>query len=104
VVYAYYLYGHFVLNVAAAAYILWMVAHASRNDIVEACQNAIQNEQARKQCTTLFQVTQGVFFGVAFFVLLVELCTCALPPLAFFRANVMLVDAAQTEPSWSHKT
>ncbi|KAG6903048.1 hypothetical protein C0995_007481 [Termitomyces sp. Mi166 len=72
-IYAYFIYVHFVLNIGVAGYLLYMVTHFSANATVKACQDTIQNEQAKEQCTGLLKVAQGVYFAVAAIVLLVEL-------------------------------
>jgi len=55
-----------------AGYTLYLVTHFSANATVKACQETIQNEQAKEQCTGLLKVARGVYFAVAAFVLLVE--------------------------------
>jgi hypothetical protein len=73
-IYSYFLYAHFVINVIVATIFLWIITHTEQTDIVEACRGAIQNQQAQAQCTGLLHITEGVFIGVSTFVLLIELC------------------------------
>lgn len=72
--YAYLLYIHFVLNIAVAGYLLYVISHFSENATVTACQQAIQNPDGEQQCTSLLKIAKGVYFVVAALVLLVELC------------------------------
>ncbi|KAG6911115.1 hypothetical protein DXG01_003855 [Tephrocybe rancida] len=72
-IYAYFIYVHFLLNLGVAAYLMYLVTHFSANATVKACQDTIQNEQAKAQCTGLLKVAQGVYFAIAAVVLLVEL-------------------------------
>ncbi|RDB24985.1 hypothetical protein Hypma_007857 [Hypsizygus marmoreus] len=72
-IYAYFIYVHFLLNIAIAGYLLYVVTHFSANATVKACQETIQNQQAKEQCTGLLKIARGVYFVVAAIVLLVEL-------------------------------
>jgi len=71
--YAYFIYVHFILNIAVAGYLIFMVTHFSTNAQVKACQGTIKNAQAKDQCTGLLSIAQGVYFVVVAFVLLVEM-------------------------------
>ncbi|KAF5380443.1 hypothetical protein D9615_004473 [Tricholomella constricta] len=72
-IYTYFIYVHFLLNIGVAGYLLYMVTHFSKNATVKACQETIQNQQAKDQCTGLLKVTRGIYVVVAAIVLLVEL-------------------------------
>ncbi|KAF9465082.1 hypothetical protein BDZ94DRAFT_1255258 [Collybia nuda] len=71
--YAYFIYVHFLLNVAVAGFLLYMVTHFTANAQVAACQKSIQNQEGKEQCTGLLKIAQGVYFVVAAVVLLIEL-------------------------------
>ncbi|KAI0297195.1 hypothetical protein BC826DRAFT_907802 [Russula brevipes] len=71
--YAIGLYVHFLINLSVAAYLLFIILHATRTDTVALCQHAIKNAQAQSQCGSLFTAIRGLYAGLASFVLLVEL-------------------------------
>lgn len=73
-IYAYFLYCHFLLNVGVAIWLLYMIIHFSRTAAVKACQDAIQNAQAKQQCTGLLKIGLDVYFIVAGIVLFTEFC------------------------------
>ncbi|KAI5118874.1 hypothetical protein M0805_003549 [Coniferiporia weirii] len=77
VVYATFLYVHFLINLGVAIYFLWEVTHAANTDIVKLCQEGIRNTQAEGQCTGLLNITKGVYWGVSLLVLAIE-AYCAL--------------------------
>lgn len=72
-IYAYFIYVHFLLNIGVAAYLLYLVTHFSSTAVVKACQEAIQNQQTKDQCTGLLKVARGVYVVMATIVLLIEL-------------------------------
>jgi hypothetical protein len=72
--YAIGLYVHFLINLGVAAYLLFIILHATRTDTVALCQHAIKNAQAQGQCGSLFTAIRGLYAGLASIVLLVELC------------------------------
>ncbi|KAJ7178498.1 hypothetical protein C8R43DRAFT_973533 [Mycena crocata] len=72
-IYAYFIYVHFLLNLAVAGYLLYEIVHVSTTDQVKACQLAIQNTGAQEQCTGLLKVGLGVYGAVASIVLLTEM-------------------------------
>lgn len=88
-IYAYFIYIHFLLNIGVAAYLLYLVTHFSADANVVACQKAIKNQKAKDQCTGLLKVAQGVYFVIAAFVLLVELCEPAFHPSIWFSNDVV---------------
>ena len=74
--YAIGLYVHFFINLTVAAYLLYVILHATHADTVTLCQHALKNAQSQGQCETLFDTIRGVYAGLASFVLIVELCEC----------------------------
>jgi hypothetical protein len=94
-IYAYFIYGHFILNIIVAIILLSMIVQAEQIDIVKACQEAIQNPQAQAQCSGLLRISEGVFIGGTIFVLLVELCTCLTDfSRSLLNYHALLVDCA----------
>lgn len=75
-IYAYFLYFHLLVDIGLASYILWMLTHQEKEDVIAACQGAIKDGTAQSQCTALLQATQGIFFGVASIFLLIEMYGC----------------------------
>lgn len=76
-IYAYFIYAHFLLNVGIAAYLLWMITHVASTDIVKGCEQGLKNMQSQDQCTGLLNIAKEVYFVVASLVLLIELCMSA---------------------------
>jgi uncharacterized membrane protein len=74
--YAIGLYVHFVINLIVAAYLFSVILHATREDTVALCQNALKNTQSQDQCNTLFSTIRGVYAAIASSVLIVEICEC----------------------------
>jgi len=73
-IYAYILYGHFVLNLGVAAYLLYEIFRVTHNAEDLACQTAIKDPQAQGQCEGLLAIARWIYVVVASIVLLVELC------------------------------
>ncbi|TFK75378.1 hypothetical protein BDN72DRAFT_874593 [Pluteus cervinus] len=71
--YAYFTYVHFVLNLAVAAYFLWVITHFSQVAVVNACQDAIETQGGQEQCTGLFKVAKGLYLGISTAVILIEM-------------------------------
>lgn len=72
-IYAYFIYVHFFINVAVAAYLLWLITHFTENTATKACQDTIKNTGAQQQCIGILQIARGVYFAVAVLVLLIEM-------------------------------
>jgi uncharacterized membrane protein YozB (DUF420 family) len=72
--YAYFTFGHFILNIAAATYLLYVVAHFSTTTTGNACQAIIQNARDKDQCIASLTIAKWVYFVVTGIVLLIELC------------------------------
>jgi hypothetical protein len=77
-IYAFIICVHFVLNTAVAMFLLWKITQGSSSTIVKTCQDSIQSEDAKAQCTGLLKVAQNVYFVIAAIVLLIEMCTFGL--------------------------
>jgi len=73
VVYASFLYFHFLLNFGVAVYFLGMITHAANADIVKFCQDGLQDAQSKSQCTGLLRISKGVFWVVTLAILAIEL-------------------------------
>ncbi len=84
-IYAYFIYVHFFINVAVAAYLLWLITHFTENTATKACQDTIKNTGAQQQCIGILQIARGVYFAVAALVLLIEMCpSLCSPPLSVY--------------------
>ena len=70
------LYIHFFINLIVAAYLFYVILHATHADTVNLCQHALKNAQSQGQCESLFSTIRGVYAALASFVLIVELCEC----------------------------
>ncbi|KAG5220252.1 DUF1746 domain-containing protein [Salix suchowensis] len=91
-IYAYFTYFHFVLNVGVAIWLLWLVTHGTENAAANACQRTIQNQDAQNQCIGLLKIAKGVYIGIALVVLLAELCKSLLAR-SFISLLTMRCDA-----------
>jgi hypothetical protein len=72
-IYAYFLYFHFVLNIAIAIYLMYQIVHAANTDVVAACER-VTTEGTKAQCSGLFKIAKQVYFAVAGGLLIAELC------------------------------
>ncbi|KAF8910397.1 hypothetical protein CPB85DRAFT_1190089, partial [Mucidula mucida] len=72
-IYTYFIYVHFVFNVAIAGYLLWQVTHLTSEAADKACQDTISNAQAQDQCIGFLKIARGVYYVIATLVLLIEL-------------------------------
>lgn len=78
VIYCYFLYVHFLINLGVGSFLMWKINHTTSIDISVACQKAITNPDAQKQCKGFLHTTSGVLDGAIAFVLIIELCeSCA---------------------------
>ncbi|KAJ8076505.1 hypothetical protein PM082_000928 [Marasmius tenuissimus] len=71
--YAYILYGHFLLNVAVAIFLLVMITRASSNAVTKACEETVKDSGGQDQCTGLIRVVRQIIIAVSLVVLLIEL-------------------------------
>ncbi|KAG6900264.1 hypothetical protein C0993_000717 [Termitomyces sp. T159_Od127] len=71
-IYTYFIYVHFILNMAVAGYLCYIVSRFSANADAQACHGAIQDPQGQVQCTGLLKVTRYFYYAIAATVLLVE--------------------------------
>ncbi|KAI3619024.1 hypothetical protein WG66_000610 [Moniliophthora roreri] len=72
-IYAYIIYVHFVINVAVAGYLLYVVTHFSSTAIEKACQGTVQDAGAQEQCSDFLRTGRGIFIAIAAIVLITEL-------------------------------
>ncbi|KAK0486081.1 hypothetical protein IW261DRAFT_1559507 [Armillaria novae-zelandiae] len=72
-IYAYFIYVHFFINVAVAAYLLWLITHFTESTATKACEDTIKNTDTQQQCIGILQIARGVYFVVAALVLLIEM-------------------------------
>ncbi|KAJ2931484.1 hypothetical protein H1R20_g5627, partial [Candolleomyces eurysporus] len=71
--YAYILYGHFFLNIGAAAYLGYVVIDFQRNATRVGCDETIIDDEAQNDCRGLLRITATVYIVIAAIVLLAEL-------------------------------
>ncbi|KAK7053327.1 hypothetical protein VNI00_003953 [Paramarasmius palmivorus] len=72
-IYAHIIYVHFVINVAVAGYLLYVITHFSSTAVEKACQGTVVDAGAQDQCAGFFKTARGIFVGVAAIVLITEL-------------------------------
>ncbi|KAH6910375.1 hypothetical protein BKA70DRAFT_1147394 [Coprinopsis sp. MPI-PUGE-AT-0042] len=71
--YAYILYGHFLCNVAAAAYLLYSIISFQKNITELACESTVSDPGAQDQCRGLLRITTKIYIAIAALVLFIEL-------------------------------
>lgn len=84
-IYAYFLYAHFVINVAVTSVYIWMVGNTRNTDTVTACQESATDDEAAARCTGVLKITKGVFIGFGLVLLLLEFCE--LKSILYFHAD-----------------
>ncbi|OCH88877.1 hypothetical protein OBBRIDRAFT_794826, partial [Obba rivulosa] len=67
------LYFNFAVMLGVISYFLWMINHATEEDLRVACQQTIRNTQAQGQCSSVLNTLRGVLIGVGILLLLIEL-------------------------------
>ncbi|KAJ3856229.1 hypothetical protein EV368DRAFT_32868 [Lentinula lateritia] len=72
-IYTYFIYVHFVVNVAVAGFFLYVVLHFSSTAITKACDDTVKNAGAQAQCTGIFSDFKTIYIVVALLVLFIEL-------------------------------
>ncbi|KAJ3920439.1 hypothetical protein F5877DRAFT_38140 [Lentinula edodes] len=72
-IYTYFIYVHFVVNVAVAGFFLYVVLHFSSTAIAKACDDTVKNAGAQAQCTGIFSDFKTIYIVVALLVLFIEL-------------------------------
>ncbi|KAJ3826306.1 hypothetical protein F5880DRAFT_1545811 [Lentinula raphanica] len=72
-IYTYFIYVHFVVNLAVAIYLLVIVLHISSTAITKACDDTIKNAGAQSQCTGILSDFRTIYIVVALLVLFIEL-------------------------------
>ncbi|KIK67371.1 hypothetical protein GYMLUDRAFT_37478 [Collybiopsis luxurians FD-317 M1] len=72
-IYAYFIYVHFLVNLAVAGFFLYVISHFSSTAINKACLDTIKNSGAQSQCSTFLSDFRTVYIVVALLVLLIEL-------------------------------
>ncbi|TDL24313.1 hypothetical protein BD410DRAFT_820447 [Rickenella mellea] len=72
VIYAFFLYFHFLLNFGVAAYLLYHVTRAANTDIVKACQQGLRNDGSKNACKGLLNFTKELYWGLSSLVLAIE--------------------------------
>lgn len=76
--YALFLYFHLAISIAVAAYFLWQVTSTADDDIVQLCEEGLQNDQTKDQCSDLLNITKAVYWIVAVLILSIEACASSL--------------------------
>ncbi|KAJ4483348.1 hypothetical protein J3R30DRAFT_3447781 [Lentinula aciculospora] len=72
-IYTYFIYIHFVINLAVAGFFLYVVLHFSSSTITQACDDTIKNSGAQSQCTGILSDFKTIYIVVALLVLFIEL-------------------------------
>lgn len=84
-IYAWFLYGHFFLNIAIAGYFLYEANQAGSGGFSKACQDSLHNVDEQEQCTDLLKVAKGIYIAAAAAVLLVRLSSWYVTGLMTYR-------------------
>lgn len=94
--YTYFLYVHFVLNIIVGTYFLVTVRKSNRQQIVDYCASVFAGTSAESNCTGLSGISTSVFIVIVVVLLLLELCeSFTYPPclcqLVFFPQDGTVV-------------
>jgi hypothetical protein len=74
-IYVYFTAAHFILNIGAITYLLYVVAHFTTRATDPACERPLRNEiKAKDHCIASLAVPESVYFAMGVIVLLTELC------------------------------
>lgn len=74
-IYVYFTAGHFILNIGATTYLLYVIAHFTARAADPACERPLRNvSRAKDQCIASLTVPESVYFAIGVIVLLTELC------------------------------
>ena len=79
--YCVFLYFHFLINVAAAAFLTWKIDDVTSTDTRAAC-DAIKNAGTSAQCKDLLGGTKGVILFIFWAVIAIELCKLTFLPFS----------------------
>ncbi|KAJ4002113.1 hypothetical protein F5050DRAFT_1559297 [Lentinula boryana] len=72
-IYTYFIYVHFIINLAVAGFFLYVVLHFSSTAIGKACDDTVKDAGAQAQCTDIFSDFKTIYIVVALLVLFIEL-------------------------------
>lgn len=72
--YTYFLYAHFVLNVIVGIYFLVTIRQGNRQQFVDYCASVFAGTSAESNCTRLTSISTYVFITIVAVLLLLELC------------------------------
>lgn len=72
-IYAYFLYFHLLLNIAAAIFLLVEVTRFTNSAAYHLCLDTIRDDGAQKQCVGFLQTARWVYFAVSSVLLLIEM-------------------------------
>ncbi|KAJ3748807.1 hypothetical protein DFH05DRAFT_1390821 [Lentinula detonsa] len=72
-IYTYFTYVHFIINLAVAGFFLYVVLHFSSTAISKACDDTIKDAGAQGQCTDILSDFRTIYIVVALLVLFIEL-------------------------------
>lgn len=73
-IYTYFLYTHFILNLIVGIYFLVTVRASNRQELVDYCAEVLVNTSMESSCTGLMNVSTYVFIAIVAALLLLELC------------------------------
>ena len=83
-VYTYFLYIHFILNLIVGIYFLVSVRESNRQQLVDYCSEAFANTSMESSCSGLMSVSTYVFIAIVSALLLLELCESRRSPAFAF--------------------
>ena len=73
-IYAYFLYVHFVINLIVGIYFLVTVRQSNRQQLVNYCSEVFVDTSVESSCARLMNVSTYVFIAIVAALLLLELC------------------------------
>lgn len=93
--YTYFLYVHFVLNIVVGIFFLVTVRASNRQELVNYCAEVFTDMSVESSCSRLMSVSTYVFIAIVAALLLIEFCECR------YSRVFAIIDLFYLLPRWS---
>ncbi|KIJ18773.1 hypothetical protein PAXINDRAFT_129187 [Paxillus involutus ATCC 200175] len=101
-IYTYFLYVHFVLNLIVGIYFLVTVRMSNRQQLVDYCAQIFVNTSTESDCTRLMNVSTYVFIAIVAFLLLLELYGALIASRYVYRLRMQKRDIRSRRLGYFH--
>ena len=97
-IYTYFLYVHFILNLIVGIYFLVTVRASNRQQLIDYCAEVFVDTSVESSCSRLMSVSTYVFIAIVAALLLLELCESRCSRFVFFAfADLFLLPRRSTD-------